>query len=66
MGTKRNSVWPTYPYHVIKMGDDTYRAHHLATGEEGPSRATYREAEDDALDLRASLLEPKSCGMIPT
>jgi len=59
MGAKQNSVWPTYPYHVVKMGDDTYRATHLETGEDGPSRATYREAQQDAWDLRAALLGPQ-------
>jgi len=52
MGAKHNSAWPTYPYHIIKMGNDAYRATNLQTGEDGPLRETYWEAEQDAWDLR--------------
>jgi len=54
MGAKQNSTWPTYPYHIIKMGNDAYRATNLQTGEDGPLRETYWEAEQDARTLTAS------------
>jgi len=59
MGAKYNSAWPTYPYHIIKMGNDTYRATNLQTGEDGPTRETYKEAETDAYAMRDARLGPK-------
>lgn len=56
MGAKKNTLWPTWPYHIVGLGDGTWRAENLETGEQGPVRATYAQAETDAVTLRLGLL----------